>query len=196
MIRYAIPADGKGLLTAEQYATLPDDDVPTELVRGRIVREPWPAYPHARLQMWLGHLLTQQIESHGWPLECGGAAGCLVEELPDTVRGAYLVVVRTERALGRANFVAGGPEIAIEILSPGNRRRQIEQKVREYLAAGSERVWVVDPKRCTVVVHGADAPPVTLTGADRLDGGMLMPGLAITVAQVFRSWRRVASRNR
>lgn len=173
-------------MTAEQFATLPKDP-PSELVRGRVVREAQPAYPHARLQTWLGYLLTEQIESHGWPVECGGAAGCLVEERPDTVRGADLVVVRTERALGRADFVAGGPEIAIEILSPSNRRRQIRQKVREYLAAGTERVWVLDPKRCTVVVHRADAPPVTLTGADRIDGGTLMPGLAITVARVFRS---------
>lgn len=174
-------------MTAEQYAALPDDDVPTELVRGRVVREAQPAYPHARLQMWLGHLLTQQIESHGWPLECGGAAGCLVEEGPDTVRGADLVVVRTGRALGRANFVAGGPELAIEILSPSNRRKEIQEKVREYLAAGSERVWVVDPKRRTVVMHRADAPPAAFAGADCLDGGTLMPGLTITVAQVFRS---------
>lgn len=183
-------------MTAEQYAALPDDDVPTELVRGLVVREAQPAYPHARLQMWLGHLLTQQIESHGWPAECGGAAGCLVEEHPDTVRGADLVVVRTGRVLGRADFVAGGPELAIEILSPSNRHGEIRRKVSEYLAAGSERVWVLDPKRRTVVVHRADAPPATCTEADRLDGGTLMPGLTITVAQVFRSSPPAASRAR
>lgn len=173
-------------MTAEQFAALPED-TPSELVRGRVVREPHPGYPHGRAQMWLGYLLTQQIERHGWPLECAGPTGCLVEEWPDTVRGPDLVVVRTDRSLGRADFVAGGPEIAIEILSPGNRRGKIERKVREYLAAGSKLVWVLDPKRRTVTVHRGDAPPVTLSGADRLDAGTLMPGLDITVAQVFCS---------
>lgn len=178
----------EALLTAEQFAALPDDP-PSELVRGRLVRQAHPGYPHARLQTWLGYLLTEQIESHGWPVECGGTAGCLVEEGPDTVRGADLVVVRTARAMGRANFVAGGPELAIEILSPSNRRGNIQRKIREYLAAGSERVWVLDPKRRTVTVHRAGAPPVALKGADRLDAGTLMPDLTITVEQVFRSRR-------
>ncbi|HUF49309.1 MAG TPA: Uma2 family endonuclease [Longimicrobiales bacterium] len=175
----------EALFTAEQYASLPDDDAPTELVRGRIVREAQPKWPHARVQLWLGYLLTSQIEAHGWPLECAGPVGCVVEEHPDTVRGPDLVVVRSGRPPGRAEFIGGGPELAIEILSPSNRRGEVRRKIEEYLAAGTSIVWVVDPRRRAVAVHSRNAAMRELRADAPLDGGDLMPDLPITVAQIF-----------
>ena len=173
------------LLNVEAYAALPDDGVPTELVRGRVVREPQPAYAHARVQLWLGQLLTRAIADAGWPLECAGPVGCIVEEHPDTVRGPDLVVVRRGRTPGRADFVAGGPELAVEILSPSNRRGELRRRIEEYHAAGTRVVWVLDTRRRRVEVHRPGVAQLSLEGEDRLDSGGLMPGLALTASAVF-----------
>ena len=173
------------LLSVEEYAALPDDGVPTELVRGRIVRETQPKWPHGRIQMWLGHLLMREIEARGWPVEVAGPVGCVVEEHPDTVRGPDLVAVRRGRPAGRAEFVGGGPELAVEILSPSNRRREVRRRIGEYLAAGTLAVWVVDPRRRTVTVHRVGAAPSVLNEEEALTFPGLMPGLTLSVAQIF-----------
>ena len=80
--------------------------------------------------------------------------------------GGVLEVFLGGFARGPANG-KGGPELAVEVLSPGNRASHIERKLKLYFAEGSEEVWVVDPSSRSVVVysHGRDGvldPPVTL----------------------------------
>ncbi len=83
------------------------------------------------------------------------------------------------------------PELAIEVLSPGNTRREMETKLDDYFASGVELVWYVDPPSRTVRVFTArDA--VTTLGADdtlgadgTLGGGSVLPGFAVAVADLF-----------
>ena len=79
----------------------------------------------------------------------------------------------------------GSPDLAIEVLSPNNTRSEIAQKVSEYLNAGGKAVWVIDIDARTLTVHTADAPPVTLTDADIVNGGDYLPGFACAVADLL-----------
>jgi Uma2 family endonuclease len=76
------------------------------------------------------------------------------------------------------------PELAIEVLSPGQTFGQMTKKASLYLAGGVLRVWVVDPVAQTVTVFYPDAPPVTY-GASQEIVDDLFPGLLVAIDNIF-----------
>ena len=79
----------------------------------------------------------------------------------------------------------GAPDLAVEVVSPGNSAAEIAQKVREYLVAGGQAVWVLDYTARTLTVHTANAPPAVLTDGDIVDGGAYLPGFACPVSDLL-----------
>jgi Uma2 family endonuclease len=77
------------------------------------------------------------------------------------------------------------PNLAVEVLSEGNTRREMERKLKEYFLAGVELVWVVDPYKRTVAVYTAPDRVATLTEGDVLDGGSVLPGFKLPVKDLF-----------
>ncbi len=76
------------------------------------------------------------------------------------------------------------PDLAVEVISPTNSASEIQRKVLDYLAAGTLLVWIVYPETRTVVVH-TSAGARTLTEADTLDGGDVLPGFTLPVRDIF-----------
>jgi Uma2 family endonuclease len=83
--------------------------------------------------------------------------------------------------------VGVAPAIAVEILSESNTRREIEARMKDYFAAGTKLLWVVDPRNETIRVHTSLKRFKVLTTADTLDGGRVLPGLTINIAELFAS---------
>lgn len=81
-------------------------------------------------------------------------------------------------------FNPSAPDLAVEVISPGNSASEIHQKVLDYLAAGTRIVWVVYPKTKTVDVHTSDGAR-TLKITDTLDGGDVLPGFTLPVRDIF-----------
>ncbi len=107
---------------------------------------------------------------------------------PDTVLAPDVAFVRRERipASGApATFWNGAPDLAVEVVSPGDTRPQVASKVDTWLAAGARVVWVADPQDESVTVHQRDRAPRRLTAGDTLDGAPLLPGFRLCVADVF-----------
>lgn len=77
------------------------------------------------------------------------------------------------------------PDLAVEILSDSNSRKEMAMKLAEYFEAGTRLVWYVDPKTKTVAVHTAVDQIVTLTEADTITGGDVLPGFEAKVAEFF-----------
>jgi len=80
---------------------------------------------------------------------------------------------------------AYAPDLAVEILSERNTRREIDRKRREYFAAGTRLVWIVDPRAETVAVYTDPDTHTLLTSADTLTGGDVLPGFRLPVADLF-----------
>jgi Uma2 family endonuclease len=76
------------------------------------------------------------------------------------------------------------PDLAVEVLSPGNTEEQMLVKVANYLAAGTV-VWRVKPLEKQVVVLVPGKPAKTLTINDTLDGGDVLPGFKLAVREIF-----------
>lgn len=79
----------------------------------------------------------------------------------------------------------GSPDLAVEIISPGNTIAEIERKIAEYLASGSKAVWIISYTNRTLTVHTDNAPPLVLTDADTVDGGDCLPGFTCAVADLL-----------
>ena len=78
------------------------------------------------------------------------------------------------------------PDLAVEIHSQGNRPREIERKRgAKYFAAGTKLVWEIDPDARTVTVYTDPTTPKVLTMADTLDGGSVLPGFTLSLAELF-----------
>lgn len=81
------------------------------------------------------------------------------------------------------------PTLAVEVISEGNTNAEMQQKLKEYFHSGAKLVWFIYPKSKTVVVFAEHAgpPKVTLTEVDTLDGGSVLPGFIIPVADIFNT---------
>ena len=173
------------LMTAEEYAQLPDDGKRYELVRGVLVEMSHPQSHHGvvtgnvyyQLRRWLdvakrGALLLD--------------VGHVVERGPDTVRGPDVAFVRNGRLdLRKTSWVEGGPDLAVEIRSPGDRAGEVDERVADYLRAGTPLVWIVDPAKRTVTVRRSGVADIVLREDDELDGGEVLPGFRVGVREIF-----------
>lgn len=77
------------------------------------------------------------------------------------------------------------PDLAVEVLSPKNTRREMARKRKEYFDSGVRLVWIIDPKKRTVGVYTAPEAVTHLGPADALTGGDVLPGFAVRVADLF-----------
>jgi Uma2 family endonuclease len=78
-----------------------------------------------------------------------------------------------------------GPELAIEVLSKGNTKKEMADKLVDYFNAGARLVWYIDPKARTVTVHEAPGRVTVLRGEDRLTGGDVLPGFEVSIVALL-----------
>jgi Uma2 family endonuclease len=84
-------------------------------------------------------------------------------------------------------FLEGAPDLAIEILSPGNTVEEIHDKLVEYFESGARLVWVIHPKEHYVLVYRSSVQPDRLLKSiDLLDGEDIIPGFTLPVANLFQ----------
>src|SRR5439155_15960815 len=78
------------------------------------------------------------------------------------------------------------PDVAVEVVSPNDLFSDVERKVQEYLEAGVQLVWVVNPEIRIVAVHRADGSIAKLHEKDELTGENVLPGFRCPVGDLFR----------
>ena len=77
------------------------------------------------------------------------------------------------------------PELVIEVISPSDNAYKVQRKLRRYLHAGVDVVWVVYPETRTVHVFRRDGSSTTVEPPMSLDGGNILPGFSHPVADFF-----------
>ena len=108
---------------------------------------------------------------------------------PDTVVVPDVAFVRWDsRPEGQSRSAKYGPvrpDLAVEVQSPSDEPKDMAEKRRLYARAGVPLLWWVDPAKRTVTVYRLGREPFVLTETDALDGGEVLPGLRIPVAEIF-----------
>ncbi len=108
---------------------------------------------------------------------------------PGLVRVPDVSFISWDRLPGRKRPIdpipALAPDLAVEVLSKSNTKAEIERKLNEYFEAGTRLAWIVDPKKKTVRVHTSATTFTTLSGDESLDGGDVLPGFRLPLADIF-----------
>lgn len=174
------------LLTGDDLLRLNVQDKRAELVRGRLViREP-AGLRHGVVTMELARRLSEFVRSHALGIVVAAETGFKLSSNPDTVRAPDVAFVRASRVpdpLPRG-YAAIAPDLAVEVLSPDDRAGEVLAKVSDWLNAGCELVWVVDPERCVARVYRADGTESLLSAEGSLDGEDVLPGLTCPLGDV------------
>ena len=175
-------------ITADELFVMPHKGFKYDLIRGELRKMPPAGSLHGAIAARLTGALVQHVEANDLGVVFGAETGFKLASNPDTVLGPDLSFVSKGRIPAEGipvTFWPGAPDLAVEVISPGNTRREIEEKTSEYLMAGTRVVWVINPKQRTVTVHRADSAPLKLTEDDRLEGADVVPGFQYDIARLF-----------
>lgn len=172
-------------LTLEEFLAMPELDVTYELVDGEAVPKMSPKRFHSALQKALLRIIDDWCQGKGevypeWAI-------ALKRNGEDWVPAPDLTYISYERLPAEVmedEACPVPPELAIEIISPGQTFGQLTEKATDYLEAGVLRVWVVDPQARSITVFYPDAPPQTYTKAALITDSLL-EGLQLTPQEVF-----------
>jgi Uma2 family endonuclease len=174
----------KALLTVEDFVHAAEArDVKYELVEGELVSVSPGMLLHNRVRDRLLKALMDFLDAH--------ALGIAVSEQPfhlfgGTVRVPDVAFMCGGRQLVFDRPIEGSPELAVEVVSPSNTPREMDERISDYFAGGAKRVWVVYPEHGEVYVHGLSG--VTKRQGDRLlEDGELLPGFSIKLSTLFRT---------
>jgi Uma2 family endonuclease len=183
---YRMPTSER-LVTAEEFARIPDDDHRYELVEGRVIRMSPSGSRHAVLATRIAVILTQYVDSRnlGVVMTTGGFK---IATGPDTVREPDVAFVRRDRVPGDGvpeGFWPGPADLVVEINSPGDRKSEILAKVADYLRRGVPLVWVVDSRKQIVTTYRRPDEPVVHGLEDLLDAPDVIDGFTCPVRRVF-----------
>jgi Uma2 family endonuclease len=173
-------------MTLEEFSRLPEDGNKHELSEGELVIMPPVKSLHSLVALAVLEILQAYLKQH--PL--GRAlpeAAYVLSRSPLTVRQPDISVLSNERILatGEDDYFEGAPELAVEVISPSDTADDMGIKVEQYLRFGAKQVWVVYPKRKRVHVHRPDQAMAALDQTQTLEGGDLLPGFSVKVADLI-----------
>jgi Uma2 family endonuclease len=157
-----------------------------ELVEG-VLLEKAAGYNESSLAVFLAGLLNAFVIPRNLGLVTGPDG--TVEVMADLVRIPDVAFTRWERLPGRQRPTAPvpflAPNLTVEVLSRSNTPGEMAVKRQEYFTAGVELVWEIDPNARTAAVYTSVADLTTLTAADTLDGGSVLPGFTLPLQDLF-----------
>ena len=171
-------------MTAEELIDLPDDGHRHELVKGVLLTMPPAKYEHMRVCANLTFLLMQHVKANQLGV-IGAEGGYKLESDPDTVLAPDVSFIAQDRiSLSPEGYHSGPPDLALEVLSPGDRKSYIERKLLLWLVTGTRSVWLVNPRHRTVEVISSLSDRRTLHETDELIDDTV-PGFRIKVSEIF-----------
>ena len=176
------------LMTAEELFNMPDDGYHRyELVRGELRTMAPPGLYHGEYAGTVFASLHVYVRANNLG-KTYTEVGFLIETSPDHVRAPDTAFISRERleAVGEGpGYFPAAPDLAVEVISPNDRLTRVNEKVRDWLDAGTRMVIVVNPRRRDATVHRPNQEPITLTEEDALDGEDVVPGWTMPVKDIF-----------
>ncbi|HUK22228.1 MAG TPA: Uma2 family endonuclease [Gemmatimonadales bacterium] len=185
--RVYVPDMTAPLMTVEDLLHTSIPDKRTDLVRGRlVVREP-AGWRHGLVAMQLAGRLFQYLDRTGAGSLLAAETGFTLARKPDTVRAPDIAFVRRERLPdpATAGFPEFAPDLVVEVLSPDDRPGETLAKVGDWLEAGAQLVWVIDPERRLARVYRADGSQSIITESQQLNGEAVLPEFDCPLASIL-----------
>ena len=183
-------------MTIDEFIRVYDQEGPFELIDGEQRPMSPPVAGHSSAASTLFLRLGNHVNANGLGkvfLE----AVFVLEDVPGWVKGSRvpdLTFYSAERLSAYQTAVPDWkskpfilvPDLVVEIISPTDRYSDVQDKVELYLHDGVKVIWVLDPQRSRITIYSQNSKQqITLSAEDSLDGGDIIPGFSIPVADIF-----------
>ena len=167
-----------------------------ELIKGKIMKMTAPNRKHQDVSRELMHVITSFLKNKN----CKAYSAPFDVRLPLTkkltnqeiitvVQPDVCIICDTSKLDDKGCI--GAPDLVVEILSPGNSKKEIKLKYEVYEEAGVKEYWIINPVEENVAV-------LTLSASGTFDGAKLyatgdiiysnaVMGLAINLSDIFQN---------
>ena len=173
--------------TIEDFLDLPDHKN-FELVDGKLVE-----IKVSNLASWVAARLLTRLENHCEKGSLGAVLGAdayyrCFPDLPDHARKPDVSFIKEDRlpvSWLEDGYFTIAPDLAVEVISPHDIAYRVDEKISEYLDAGIELIWVINPSLRIVHVYRLDGTVAMLRDTDTLSGEDVVVGFGCPVAAIF-----------
>ncbi|MBI5348463.1 MAG: Uma2 family endonuclease [Chloroflexi bacterium] len=177
------------LMTVEEALQLSTVNRRFELVRGVYIEMAPASVYHGVLANNISFLITQHVKKNRLGEVTAAETGFLLSRDPDTVRAADVGFISAARipaaGVPQTGYWHLAPDLAVEVVSPNDDPDDIQEKLEEYLNAGTKMVWVIYPKRKSVAVYRTVHESKILRGEEKLLGEDVLLGFECKVREIF-----------
>ncbi len=177
------------LVTADELYDLPADGFRYELVQGVLSMMSPAGGRHGRLANRIAWILNNHVERHQLGVVFAAETGFLIRTDPDTVLAPDVAFVRQSRfetIEDESRYLTLAPDLAIEVLSPGDRYVRVEAKILAWLDAGCRMVLVVDPEAETIQACRSRHQLQIFAQDEMIDCNEAVPNWQLKVSEVFK----------
>ncbi len=178
--------------TEAELEALPEDGYIHEVVDGELVMSPKNTPYHGDMCADLSMALRAFAKVRQLGVVWDSSTGFWMHNRNCRAPDVSFVTKQRLQALGfkrhARNFFPGAPDLAVEVLFPNNARAEIDERLRDFFASGTQIAWIINPdNECVEVCHAPDKRKLLGAGAD-LDGEHLLPGFRYPIADLFKGW--------
>jgi Uma2 family endonuclease len=174
-------------MTSDDLYRMPDDAYRYELIKGELRRAPLAGGKRGIIIASLTTEIGQCVRQHNLGIVFGAETGFKLETNPDTVLGPDIAFIRVDRIPAgefSEQFWAMPPDLVVEVLSPGDSRREVEEKIETYLNTGVNSVWIIRLKKREVQIYRTKRETEIFSEAAEI-ADELLPGFRFPVSRIF-----------
>jgi Uma2 family endonuclease len=182
-------------ITYQEYLTMPEVKHRYEIIDGDLIMSPAPTSDHQWLIGKLFVLLWTFVTERDLGVVLVAPVDVIIERDPLRTRQPDIVYLSRERTgiRGRTELRArpvldSAPDLVVEVLSPGNTRRDINDKQQDYVDIGVRECWLVSPEAETIEVMRLSPTGATTIGIFGVDGTLrseILEGFTLNVWNIF-----------
>ena len=196
MTRAISPRAASKEVSYEDFMAMPETNQHVEVVDGVIIVMPSATFQHQDSELNLAFILRQHVKREDLGLVLVAPADIIIRKTPKLrVRQPDVMFFSNARAGFRTSSEPGrvqkegiAPDLAVEILSPGQNERTLADKLSDYASIGVDEVWFADQESRTIRVLALDGGGYRVSGDFGIGETLVsavLPGLNLDVAAVF-----------
>ena len=175
-------------MTAEDLLQINYPNGRQELINGELIKFPFADARHGCVAMSIGTELATWVHSNKFGSVFAPGTGFILWRNPDTVRAPDASFVTRDRlpdGVLPVGYLELAPDLAVEVASPSDSAREIQEKVADWLWAGTRLVWVIYPATRSATVHVSDDQFEEVSEEGPLLGEHVIPGFACDLSELF-----------
>lgn len=182
----------KRVWTEEEIQSLPDDGYIHEVVDGKLIMSPKHNFFYGLICARMSAALNHAATKHKRGVVVNSSTGFWMQNRNCRAPDVSFIAVSRLKALGfdpsSPAFFPGAPDLAIEVVSPSNTAREIQECLEDFFTSGTQLAWIVHPEEKFAEVCYSPIDRRILGPGALLDGEQLLPGFQFPIADLFKGW--------